>query len=193
MTPTDNELMLDVGQANELKLAFRRAGYTNAEIKKLCEGDILATLLPVIKGNAEVVTSKHIIDCDADPFLPTGWKVEQHNKGGQFALDTSKIHFYLSKGQKNGKTIGGNKLRKELQNKPVLNANVLDWLLDHPEFIPEEWKSKYVFFWGTIYRSAGGHLVVRSLHWHGTRWDWNYDYPDDDWYGFYPAALSASI
>jgi hypothetical protein len=55
-TTMDKELMLDVGQANELKLAFRRAGYTNAEIKKLCEGDLLAQLLPLVKGVAEVKT-----------------------------------------------------------------------------------------------------------------------------------------
>ncbi len=49
----DTELMLDVGQANELKLAFRRSGYTNADIKKLCEGDILARLLSIVRGDNE--------------------------------------------------------------------------------------------------------------------------------------------
>ena len=49
----DTELMLDVGQANELKLAFRRSGYTNVDIKKLCEGNILARLLPLVRGESE--------------------------------------------------------------------------------------------------------------------------------------------
>ena len=49
-----NELMLDVSQAAELKLAFRRNGWNNAQIKTLSEGDILAKVLKVITGQAEI-------------------------------------------------------------------------------------------------------------------------------------------
>ena len=51
----DTELMLDVGQANEIKLAARRAGATNADLKKLSEGDVFAKILRVLRGRAEVV------------------------------------------------------------------------------------------------------------------------------------------
>lgn len=51
----NKELMLDVGQANELKLAFRRAGYTNELIKKLCEGAILEDVLAFMRGTAKIV------------------------------------------------------------------------------------------------------------------------------------------
>ena len=40
------------------------------------------------------------------------------------------------------------------KNIPVLNSNVLDYLLANPHYIPEEWKAPtfgMVFFWGTIY------------------------------------------
>jgi len=47
-----------------------------------------------------------------------------------------------------------------------MNANVLDYLLAHPELIPEDWKNKYVFFWGTIYRySSGGLRSLPLLEW----------------------------
>jgi len=49
-----NDLMLDVSQAAELKLAFRRNGWNNAEIKTLSEGNILGEVLKVIKGQAEI-------------------------------------------------------------------------------------------------------------------------------------------
>ena len=173
----DTELMLDVGQANELKLAFRRTGWSNGDIKKLCEGDWLAQLLPVLKGNAKIALVKHVIDCDALPYIPNGWEVRPEDQllntvKGQLEWDPTKIAFYLSDGQKDGKVIKGEKLRKELGNQPILNANVLDFLLAHPELIPEEWKSEYVFFWGTIYRYSGGRLNVRYLSWGGSRWDW---------------------
>lgn len=50
----DKELGLDVGQANEIKLAARRAGATNADLKRLSEGDMFAQILPVIRGEAMV-------------------------------------------------------------------------------------------------------------------------------------------
>jgi len=190
----NKELMLDVGQANELKLAFRRCSYTNADIKKLCEGDILAKVLPIIRGQAEVNIKKYVIDCDADPFLPSGWKgVEEHKKGGQLEWDPTKISLYLSKEQQNGELIGGHKLHEKLAKKPALNACVLDFLLANPELIPESWKDKYVYFWGTIYCSSGGGLYVRCLCWGDGRWDWDYRWLDRAWGGGIPAALLASI
>lgn len=190
----DTELMLDVGQANELKLAFRRADYTNADIKKLCEGDMLAKVLPVVRDQAEVKVVKHLIDCDADPFLPNDWKkVEEHRKAGQLEWDPTKVKLYLSECQQNGKFINGHDLRKELTGRPVLNACVLDYLLAHPELIPDEWKGKVVFFWGTIYCVSVGNLCVRYLYWSGDGWHGRYNWLDGDWIGSNPAALLASI
>jgi hypothetical protein len=52
-----SDLMLDVGQANELKLAFRKAGYEASDVKKLCEGHLLAQVLQVLLGNASIVST----------------------------------------------------------------------------------------------------------------------------------------
>lgn len=75
----DNELMLDVGQANELKLAFRRAGYTNADIKRLVEGNLAEQFLLVIRGLATIVRAcfKLVLDKALDPssFIGKDWKV----------------------------------------------------------------------------------------------------------------------
>jgi len=165
----NNDLMLDVSQAAELKLAFRRNGWNNAEIKTLSEGDILADVLKIIKGLAEIKMLEHLIDCDALPFVPDGWSIDEHKKGGLFKFDPSKIFLYLSERQKKGE-IGGYDLRKELNGSRVMNANVLDYLLAHPGLIPEGWKDKAVFFWGTVYHYFDGSLCVRSIGWDGSKW-----------------------
>lgn len=54
---TMSELTLEVGQANEIKLAARRAGATNADLKVLSKGDMFARILPVLRGRAKVVVS----------------------------------------------------------------------------------------------------------------------------------------
>lgn len=187
---SNNDLMLDVSQAAELKLAFRRNGWNNAEIKTLSEGDILANVLKVIKGQAEIKIIERLIDCDSTPFVPNGWSVEDHKKRGLFKFGPAKISFYLSEKQKKG-TISGHDLRKELADKSVMNANVLNYLLAHPELIPEEWKSKYTFFWGTIYRYSDGRLYVRYLRWFGSVWRWVYRRLDYDFDSDCPAVFAS--
>jgi hypothetical protein len=156
----------------------------------------------LLSGTAEVVVKSHIIDLNADPFIPDGWKVEEHQKSGNgsgaLEWDATKVEFYLDKGQQDGKYIEGNKLRKALDGKPVLNANVLDYLLANPHLIPDDWKkdekgdTRYIFFWGTIYRYSDGHLCARYLYWDDGRWRWSAGWLDRDWNGRCPAAVRAS-
>jgi hypothetical protein len=194
----DTELTLEVGQANEFKLALRRCGWTNADVKRLCEGDTLARLLPVVRGLAEVNQVTHVIDCDADPFVPEGWKVEEHTKRGQLSWDPAKLAFYLSKHQADGKYLVGTKLRQELTKEPTQNACLLDYLLDHPHLIPEEWKkdaagnTRYIFFWSTIYRHSDGNLFVRCLCWDDGHWDWGNGWLGHDFFSSDPALVGAS-
>lgn len=186
---------------NEHADALERNGWTPADLKKASGGDILAHLLPLVRAYDEevaVATTQYLIDCDANPFTPSGWTVELHKKGGQFAFDPTKIKLHLSPNQKGGKYIEGNKLRKELANEPVLNANVLDYFLKNPHLIPKEWKKDasdntcYIFFWGTIYRNFHDYLYVRSLYWYDGAWHWNDRWLDFDWDGYDPAAVLAS-
>ena len=187
-----------VGLAHKLLLAAEEQGYTPELINALAEKpELFKQLLQAQLGYAEFKQIEHVINCDADPFIPNGWTVEDHQKGGQFKFDAAQVELYLDKAQKKG-SIEGNKLRKELENKPVLNANILDYLLAHTELIPEDWKkdekgnTRYIFFWGTIYRNSNGFLFVRFLYWFGDRWYWNLDWLDYDWNGSGPAALLAS-
>jgi len=142
-----------------------------------------------LRGNVELTIKTRIINCDADPLVPDDWKVEEHTKGGQFEWNTDNVELYLSDEQKKG-PIKGNELRKLLKDKPVLNANILDYLLAHSELIPEEWKGKAIFFWGTIYRDSDGDLCVRCLYWDGYGWSWDGDWLDGYFFGSSPAVLS---
>lgn len=191
---SDKFTFSSAGLVHELEMAIDRAGEWNAAlVKRMCEGDRLVHIREYLLGLAEIKRPEHlmIVDCDADPFVPSGWKVEEHQKGGQFKFDPAQMSLYLSKSQCEG-VQQGHDLRKELAGKPVLNANVLDCLLAHPHLIPEEWKKNYTFFWGTIYRDSHGDLCVRYLCWHGGRWNWDYNWLKNAWYSRDPAALRAS-
>lgn len=133
---------------------------------------------------------EHLIDCDVAPVIPEGWSIEEHRPGGQFSFNATKVELYLTKKQTKNPVVG-NDLQKELKGKAVLNANVLDYLLAHPELIPEDWKGKYVFFWGTIYRNANGSLYVRYLGWSGRQWYWDYLWLGSNFHSDYPAAVAS--
>ncbi|MCH8244311.1 hypothetical protein IIB97_00255 [Patescibacteria group bacterium] len=149
----------------------------------------------VLEGVAQIVVVKHMIDLDAKPFVPDGWKVKKHTRGGQLEWDPDsvKVVLYLSKSQQDGKVIRGNQIREELKGRSAYNANLLDYLLAHQELIPEDWKGKLIFFWGTIYRDPDGSLNVRYLFWRGGRWYWSFVWLDYDFRGSSPAAVPASI
>lgn len=158
-------------------------GQVNAIVKKL-GGEQGA--MQFLRGYSEITVVKHVIDMDAKPLIPyDGWKVEEHKKGGQLEWTPTGFRLHLSANQAEHKSIEGYKLRKELANEPVLNANLLDYLLEHPHLIPEDWKvdeqgrTRYIYFWGTIYRVSDVNLSVRYLHWNGGHWKAWYNWFND--------------
>ena len=179
-----------IGQMNQLGDALELAGFTPDEVTKLRNFPQLKDLKRVVNGHAQIVTVNHIIDCDADPYVPDGWKGESHRKQGSLGWDPKKIQLYLSAEQQGDKCIEGNKLRKELESQPVLNANVLDYLLAHSELIPDSWKGKYIFFWGTVYRGSGSRLCVRCLCFDGRSWRWSCDWLGCGFRSSRPAAVA---
>lgn len=147
---------------------------------------------------ASQVVTQHIIDCDATPMIPSGLHIEEKDQlagrvRGQLAFDPNAVTLYLSENQKSGGVINGHKLAKELASQVVYTANVLDYLLVHQELIPESWKGKAVFFFGTVYRGSGGDLYVRYLCWVGGQWVSICLWLDRGWNSSSPVALCASL
>lgn len=184
-------------------------GQTEALINKVGGLDAAKRILSgAVKMVLEVV--KHILDLSADPFIPENWKLEPGNhlkgkkevelvrQGDDLYLDGKKLTFFLSTEQVGGKRIQGHKLRKELGDSKILNANVLDYLLAHPELIPDSWKkdengnTRFIYFWGTIYSGSFGSPYVRCLCWSGNRWGWGYGWLGDDWSSSGPAVLAST-
>lgn len=133
---------------------------------------------------------KHIIDSNKLPSIPyDGWTIESHEKMGK--IDVTKLALHLAPQQESG-WINGLELNKSLKGKG-LNATVLDYLLEHPDLIPEDWKEKYVYFHGTVYRDSGGDLCVRYLYFIGGHWQAGSDWLGYDWDVRNPAVVSASM
>ncbi len=144
----------------------------------------------------EVSALAHVIDLDAAPYRPEGDEVVEHRAAGKLKWDGDEFGLYRSLWQRDRNTIPAAELREELRGQPVLNANVLDYLLKHRHLIPEELKGLYVFFWGTIYRDRiTGQLYVRYLFQHdGGYWDWRpFHFNDGSRYNYFDSATPAAV
>lgn len=121
------------------------------------------------------IDHEDVVDLSAVPAIPERIKVEEHIQAGAFRFDQSKVTLYLDDEQQNEKGITGHKLRQKLKVKTVYNVNLLEFYLSHSYLIPEEWKDKFIYFWGTIFQLRGmGTLVVRCLYWDpsANMWRW---------------------
>ncbi|OHA68167.1 MAG: hypothetical protein A3B24_01200 [Candidatus Wildermuthbacteria bacterium RIFCSPLOWO2_01_FULL_48_16] len=158
--------LYSVGQMNQLGDALELADFTPTDVANLRSSGLLSNVRRVLRGYAEIKLNEYVIDCDADPVELDGWTVVRHVKGGRYVWNPHRIILYVSP----KRAVTGHQLREDLQVVPVLNVCVLDFLLAHPALIPQEWKGKFVCFYGTVYRNAGGRREVRNLFWDGERW-----------------------
>lgn len=102
------------------------------------------------------------IKLSKSPFVyNNGWTVEYNNPVSSF--DPSRISLHLEPEQKNGFLEGA--ILAERMKYKGLNSNALKFLLDNPSLIPNDWKGKFVSFFGTIFRSTGNNRYVLCLYW----------------------------
>lgn len=148
--------------------------------------------------NSLLLAKEPVIDLDSQPFLPAGWSLESHRPGGQMRGDLARqMRLWLAPEQQR-KVYSGHEILRQLEDQPTANACLLDLLLErveqNPRVLPESWKyddkerSRYLFFWGTLYRNEGA-LCVRYLRWHLMQWEWSYGWVDSPWKPNYYALL----
>ena len=140
-----------------LSEALTEAGLESKDLVSLSKQD-LSMLKLFAQGRAKIIIPEHVIDGDIAPEISMARSsILENKKIGKFIFDPSKILLYEAKAS------SGPELRDELKDKCVLPASVLDYLLDHQEIIPEEWKERDIYFWGTIFVDRDGQFYVRRL------------------------------
>src|SRR3989344_505317 len=96
-----------VGLMHEVAITAAKVGGEPDDFAKLAKNkELMKAILGVLRGTHEIKAVEYLIDCDADPFVPSGRTLVEHKRGGKIKFDPVKIKFYLSKQQKKG-AIGG--------------------------------------------------------------------------------------
>lgn len=99
----------------------------------------------VIKGVAEIRDLPHTVDLDEQPLEINGYMVVSHNGGGVFNFDDRAVTLFSEDIPKNGY-----QLKSLITN--AFNGNMLDFLLNHQDLIPNDCREVYTCFLGTIYQ-----------------------------------------
>lgn len=111
------------------------------------------------------------LDLDVIPHIPDGWEIVLDDQiagrlKGVWEFDVDqKLELFQCCTFDESKVVEYRELLNRFEEKVVLPAHVLDYLLENQELIPNSWKGKIVFFWGTIYRKPKDCLTVRGISW----------------------------
>lgn len=181
-----SNLEMTVELAYKIAQAFSHNGWTELEVERLSEGTLLANVLRVVKGHAFIETKGLVIDCDADPYIPSPrWTVKEHRKDGILKAEDVIRSISGITGEASGCSA------VEMVDTPY-NANVLFHLYNNQHLVPKELKGKRIVFRGTTYWYNGGSCVV-YLHEYCSGWSWEFFYvPEKDNRVYDPTAASAA-
>jgi len=159
---------------------------------------VVAEFMRFLKNRGQVIvaSSKLVID-RTQPFDPSfvgkGWTIdEQDERSLQLTeIDLNAVLLQdMLRPEDNGSIQGEEKLKRLKKAGHVrLDAAVFKALWDNQHLIPESWKSKYVYFDGTVLRSPNGCRRVLYFYCDGSRWGWDYHWLDNNTLGNRPSAV----
>ena len=195
---------ISVGVSHELAITATKVGFEPKDFVALAHSeDKLSAILGVLHGTHEIKPIDHVIDLGSPARLPfDGAVLEVHRgagivklerRGDDLCLNGKPLGLFFSRKQKNGKMVEGHTLRKELEKRGGnVSAKVLDYLVEHPELYPENWKKDSQVFWDDIFRDpSDGDLCVRCGCWSEGKVISSYRWLDGAWLVNLPAASSA--
>ena len=87
-----SKFVLDLDSAKQLESRLEISDYTMRDFRIFIDnGWMHDGLLKVIRGLAKIEEIEHIIDLDADPFIPDGSTVVEHHRGGQWKWNSEEV------------------------------------------------------------------------------------------------------
>jgi len=148
-------------------------------------GEFILRKIKAVANWLCIPLESHNVDLDTEPFVPYGWSVVEHHKGGQVRMNLWRAS-YLELYYTNRQFVSGYDVLVDAGVARVANANLLDFFLDHSELIPMSWENGYekgIYFFGTVYSNSWGRPTVRGMVFKDGTWSKCCGYLDRRWDG----------
>lgn len=128
-----------------------------------------------LRGEATAPAKPLVYDKTKD-----GWTRLEHVQRSITSITDLKLVPILKKGEN---SINGEEMVRRARAE--LNANFgqedAEWLLEHQNEIPKEWRNYYLAFPGTVWQVSGGNRRVPYLGWFDAGWCLLFYWRDYDW------------
>jgi len=175
----NSELHFEPELVCKLKLALKKAGFTDELIDRLFEAGRLELIREFLLGQKEICPLESVIELGVEPLPDGKLTVYKHEKWKSWRFVPGQIKLYRSPLQVEGKSIRGERLLGErgIKNQCLGNACLFDWFRKHRERIPVPADlnstvvgNRRLCFPGTTYRNGDSHLGVRCMTQLGQEW-----------------------
>lgn len=160
------------------------AKFTDAVVKR---GGKLADVHCLITKDGEEVFNKMVdvaISVSAPVFSrdmrERGWKPLEHTSRRITSVADLELVSFLKPGEDR---INGEEMVRRARHE--LNANLgqedAEWLMEHQDQIPAEFRNFYLTFPGTVWQDSDGDRCVPCLYWYDGRWCLDFYWLEVDW------------
>jgi hypothetical protein len=141
----------------------------------------VCAVLQVIKDEQDFTAQLGSLQVFSRDMRKEGWKLIEDVGGlGEVIITDLEIISFLREGEK---SVSGEVMR---QRAVKLGANLgqrqAEYLLEHQDEIPREFRKYYLVFPGTLWRASDGSLVVPYLSWDDGRWYLRFHWLRGDWH-----------
>ncbi|OGZ43827.1 MAG: hypothetical protein A2719_02575 [Candidatus Ryanbacteria bacterium RIFCSPHIGHO2_01_FULL_45_22] len=106
-----------------------------------------------------------------------GWKLLEHIPRSVASVGALELVSFLEEGE--GFISGDETVRRARGLNADYGQEDAEWLLEHQEEIPEEFRKFYLLFPRTVWQGSDGDRRVVCLGWRGRRWDLGFAWLDD--------------
>ncbi len=145
---------------------------------------------------------------DFDPIifkgLGQGWKIlpEETDQRGEALteLDITKVIFKIMLEGKETSVKGEEKLKRLKATGCIcLDGKAFKACWGNRHLLPESWKKdengkiRYIFFDGIVLQGPCGFRCVLCLYFKDGKWQWNYNWLENDWNANNPSAVLATL
>ena len=178
----NKESDFSTGLSHEFVISVVKAGWSPQQMDSLAKDlPLLKKILGVLMKTHVIIEREHKINCDEEPvinFPLVG--LYENRKDGILIYNPEKLKIYISKGQKGRKQMYLEDILKDFRKEPFhgFNAKVLEYLLENPGLIPEEFKRRdrfdrrrYFLFPETEFKNFDGVALIKTLFWKENKWE----------------------
>ena len=108
-----------------------------------------------------------------------GWELIEDVAFAPFDVSKMKLVPFLKSGESSANS--EEMVSRALELKANFGQRDAEYLLEHQQEIPKEFRKYYIVFTGTKWRNPDGNRNVAYLNWNGKQWYLNFNWLENDW------------